>query len=277
MSSSGTGLSKKPQTPIPNDPFDRQRCIEGWDQDLMEKQCAFVLGVGGLGCGIAMTLARLGIGKMILLDFDTVDVTNLNRQLLFDKSHVGKKKVEAGAEGLKAHLVGDTKIEVMHMNVLSEWGKVVEKAKECTVIFNNIDIGGYFDYAVIALAKSLGNVPVGAGSSYARTWVAEYFSGAKDDSSFSFVNADGDKSIFEKLSPDKIQSYKDLSFLPKDDTPPTRNIGSNALVCTCASVMTVNAWVQSLFGEEMPNYTKFDMVSFKKPGDTLTWGHEMFR
>ena len=42
-----------------------------------------VAGLGGLGSNIAVMLARSGIGKLLLVDFDTVDVTNLNRQMYF--------------------------------------------------------------------------------------------------------------------------------------------------------------------------------------------------
>ena len=42
-----------------------------------------------------MGLARLGVKKLILLDKDVVDVTNLNRQILFNPSQIGSKKVEA--------------------------------------------------------------------------------------------------------------------------------------------------------------------------------------
>ena len=263
---------------IPNDPFDRQRCVANWDQALLERQTALLLGVGGLGCGIALILARLGVGKIILVDKDVVDVTNLNRQLLFSPSSVGSTKVDAAFEGIQAHLVGKhTAVERHHMDVLQRWPDVVRMAGEATVIFNNIDIGGYFDFAVISLAKALGGKPVGAGSSYARSWVAEYFSGRPGVGSFSYSNPPGsDAEVLARLAPDKVAAQEDLLFCPKDDTPPTRTIGSNALVCTAAAVMTTNAWVQSLFGAEMPNYTKFDVVSFAEPGDTITWGHELF-
>ncbi len=42
-----------------------------------------VAGLGGLGSNIAVMLARCGIGKLLLVDFDVVDVTNLNRQMYF--------------------------------------------------------------------------------------------------------------------------------------------------------------------------------------------------
>ena len=53
-----------------------------------------VCGLGGLGSNIATSLARAGIGKLILIDFDKVDITNLHRQQ-YKVSQVGKFKTEA--------------------------------------------------------------------------------------------------------------------------------------------------------------------------------------
>jgi adenylyltransferase/sulfurtransferase len=54
------------------------------------------LGVGGLGCGVAMGLARLGVRKLIMIDRDVVDESNLNRQILFTREDIGKPKAETG-------------------------------------------------------------------------------------------------------------------------------------------------------------------------------------
>ena len=56
-----------------------------------------VAGLGGLGSNISVTLARSGVGKLLLVDFDIVDVTNLNRQMYFIE-HLGKPKTEALTE-----------------------------------------------------------------------------------------------------------------------------------------------------------------------------------
>ena len=53
-----------------------------------------IAGLGGLGSNIAVMLARSGIGKLLLVDFDVVDVTNLNRQMYFIPQ-LGKPKAEA--------------------------------------------------------------------------------------------------------------------------------------------------------------------------------------
>ena len=59
-----------------------------------------VCGLGGLGSNIAVSLARAGIGKLILIDFDRVDVTNLHRQQ-YKASQIGMYKTEALSENLK--------------------------------------------------------------------------------------------------------------------------------------------------------------------------------
>ena len=58
-----------------------------------------VCGLGGLGSNIAISLARAGIGKLILIDFDRVDITNLHRQQ-YKADQIGKFKSEALAENL---------------------------------------------------------------------------------------------------------------------------------------------------------------------------------
>lgn len=59
-----------------------------------------ICGLGGLGSHIAVSLARAGIGKLILLDFDRVDITNLHRQQ-YKASQVGRYKTEALSENLR--------------------------------------------------------------------------------------------------------------------------------------------------------------------------------
>jgi len=256
-------------------PFQRQMGIDGWNQPLIENQICLVLGAGGIGSAVAFALARLGVSKIILWDFDTVDVTNLNRQILFSKEQVGLLKVEAAAEGLKTHLVGSTKVETHNADALKNWSKIVELAKESTVIFNGIDVGSYFDYAVISLAKSLG-IPYASGSSYSRTWIFEYYTGKKTDSSFSYTNRPGNNEIINKLHPSKITSLPELD-IPHDPKPDTQTIGSNVLVCAMAGLHTVNAWVQGLMGLEMPNWCKGDMNLFWKEGEgVLAWPHSLF-
>ena len=59
-----------------------------------------ICGLGGLGSNIAIALARAGIGRLILIDFDRVDITNLNRQQ-YKAYQIGMYKTEALSENLK--------------------------------------------------------------------------------------------------------------------------------------------------------------------------------
>ena len=61
---------------------------------------ALVVGLGGIGCPAALYLATSGTGTLILNDFDTVDVTNLARQVLFTPSDVGRRKAGVAADRL---------------------------------------------------------------------------------------------------------------------------------------------------------------------------------
>ena len=58
-----------------------------------------ICGLGGLGSNIAIALARAGIGKLLLIDFDRVDITNLHRQQ-YKANQIGRCKTEALAENL---------------------------------------------------------------------------------------------------------------------------------------------------------------------------------
>jgi tRNA threonylcarbamoyladenosine dehydratase len=69
--------------------------------DFYRQQTVAVFGIGGVGSFTAEALARAGIGHLVLIDFDTVDITNINRQLLATDLTVGQPKTAVMAERLK--------------------------------------------------------------------------------------------------------------------------------------------------------------------------------
>ena len=60
------------------------------------------IGAGGLGSPLALYLGAAGVGTMGIVDFDVVDYTNLQRQIIHSTADVGKKKLDSAAEKLKA-------------------------------------------------------------------------------------------------------------------------------------------------------------------------------
>src|SRR5438874_9547769 len=71
-------------------------------QDRFGKSHALIVGIGGLGNPVAQFLAAAGVGTLTLVDADRVDLTNLQRQILFDTASVGRPKVEAAGARIAA-------------------------------------------------------------------------------------------------------------------------------------------------------------------------------
>src|SRR5213593_3665423 len=77
------------------------------------------IGAGGLGSPLALYLAAAGVGKIGIVDFDVVDVTNLQRQILHSTETVGKPKLESARDRLKA-LNPDVQMELYDAKLTSE-------------------------------------------------------------------------------------------------------------------------------------------------------------
>ena len=82
------------------------------DIDMMKLHNAKVMvcGTGGVGSFVAEALARSGIGHLVLVDFDTIEASNLNRQLMTDKTNIGNKKALELKKRLE--LISDARVDV---------------------------------------------------------------------------------------------------------------------------------------------------------------------
>lgn len=66
-------------------------------QERLLASCVLIIGMGGLGCPAGLYLAAAGIGHLVFADADTVELSNLQRQIAFDSTDIGQPKVEAAA------------------------------------------------------------------------------------------------------------------------------------------------------------------------------------
>ncbi len=110
-------------------------------EDLQEKftsATVAICGLGGLGSNIAVALARAGVGRLVLVDFDKVDITNLHRQQ-YKAEQIGRYKTEALAENLK-EISPYTEI-VLHTVKLTEENTVdlLEDADIICEAFDNVE------------------------------------------------------------------------------------------------------------------------------------------
>jgi adenylyltransferase/sulfurtransferase len=103
-------------------------------QECIKSSRVIIVGAGGLGCPVAVYLASAGVGNIGIIDFDNVDVSNLQRQILYDDKDVGKSKVEIAKE----------KIERLNSEI-----KVITYNEKLTSL-NALDVLKYYDVVVDA-------------------------------------------------------------------------------------------------------------------------------
>jgi sulfur carrier protein ThiS adenylyltransferase len=95
-----------------------------------------IAGAGGLGSNCAVALARTGIGKLVIADFDIVSLDNLNRQYYFT-DQVGQKKVYALKDNLK-RINPDVEVEIHNLKL--EPGNIPGVFKSCSIIVEAFDL-----------------------------------------------------------------------------------------------------------------------------------------
>jgi adenylyltransferase/sulfurtransferase len=108
--------------------------IEG--QERLRGSSALVVGAGGLGCPAALYLAASGIGRIVLADPDSVDLTNLQRQILYRTDKVGAPKVDAARAALNAL---NPEVEVATLQSRLDLSAAVRLAGEADVVLDCSD------------------------------------------------------------------------------------------------------------------------------------------
>jgi molybdopterin/thiamine biosynthesis adenylyltransferase len=125
--------------------------VEG--QERLRAAHALVVGAGGLGCPAALYLAASGIGKLTIADSDKVDLTNLQRQVLYRSDNVGAVKVEAARAALKA-INPDVEIVPLHQRV-KDFSVLVKKADVVLDCSDNFATRHALNRACVAAKKPL--------------------------------------------------------------------------------------------------------------------------
>ncbi|HEU5107314.1 MAG TPA: ThiF family adenylyltransferase, partial [Micromonosporaceae bacterium] len=91
--------------------------VSTWDPQLRLRSAAVTLvGLGGTGGNAALALAASGVGTLHCVDCDTVELSNLNRQILYTEADIGRPKIDAAAERLRA-LNSDITVTTQHERI----------------------------------------------------------------------------------------------------------------------------------------------------------------
>ncbi len=118
--------------------YSRQIMLPDVDIDGQEKLLGsrvLIMGLGGLGSPVAIYLAAAGVGHLVLADFDTVELTNLQRQIVHGSDDIGRSKVESARDSL---LANNPEIEVsciagvMDDEELEQQVRLADAVVDCT-------------------------------------------------------------------------------------------------------------------------------------------------
>ncbi|WP_318390007.1 molybdopterin-synthase adenylyltransferase MoeB [Enterobacter sp.] len=132
--------------------YNRQIVLRGFDFDGQERLKAarvLVVGLGGLGCAAAQYLAAAGVGHLTLLDFDTVSLSNLQRQTLHSDATLGQPKVESAHAALariNPHVTFTTLNTQLEGEALNQQIAAHDLVLDCTdnvAIRNQLNAGCY--------------------------------------------------------------------------------------------------------------------------------------
>lgn len=106
---------------IDDDRYSRLRLIAWWDQQRLADATVLVVGAGALGNEVIKNLALLGVGRVLIIDFDTIESSNLSRSVLFRDSDCGDSKAEVAARAA-TDLNADVKFIPMSADVITDIG-----------------------------------------------------------------------------------------------------------------------------------------------------------
>jgi molybdopterin-synthase adenylyltransferase len=108
--------------------------IEG--QEKLQSARALIIGLGGLGSPVAMYLAAAGVGTLVLVDFDKVDLTNLQRQIVHTTERIGMPKVDSARQSLNAL---NPEIEIITIDQALEGEALSEQVSLADVVIDGSD------------------------------------------------------------------------------------------------------------------------------------------
>lgn len=106
---------------VVEDRFSRFRLIPWWDQKKLQAARVLVIGAGALGNEILKNLALLGFERIVVVDLDRIEESNLSRTILFNRNDVGEFKADVAARGVKA-LAPAAKVKPLVANVVQDCG-----------------------------------------------------------------------------------------------------------------------------------------------------------
>jgi molybdopterin/thiamine biosynthesis adenylyltransferase len=121
---------------LEEDRYARLRLIPWWDQERLAAARVLVVGAGALGNELCKNLALLGVGRIMVVDMDSIEDTNLTRSVFFRHRDQGQPKAEVIARAVR-DLNPDVRIEARVANVIHDLGQGV--FRDMDIVFGGLD------------------------------------------------------------------------------------------------------------------------------------------
>ena len=109
------------ESDLREDRYSRLRLIPWWDQQKIANCRLLVVGAGALGNEILKNAALLGFRKVIVVDLDQIEESNLSRTILYREEHIGRGKAEVAAQAYRG-LLRDAQVEPLQLNIVNNCG-----------------------------------------------------------------------------------------------------------------------------------------------------------
>lgn len=119
-----------------------------------------VAGLGGMGSNVAEILVRLGVGHIKIADPDTIDLSNINRQVIANQTTIGKKKAVAAIQELR-NVAQDFELVVYDQGVATE--NVEEFVSDVDLVIDEIDVFPLKSHVLLHSAARQKNLPIYSG------------------------------------------------------------------------------------------------------------------
>jgi molybdopterin/thiamine biosynthesis adenylyltransferase len=134
--------------------YARQLIAEDWKQEKLKAAKVLIAGIGALGSVVSTNLVSLGIGEIILVDFDTVEISNLNRQFIFREKDIDRPKATVASEYLR-ELNPDVRIQVYNADLHTIPKAVFESCNVIVDCLDTFEVRRWLNSVCISLKKPL--------------------------------------------------------------------------------------------------------------------------
>lgn len=165
-------------------------------KSILNRKTVGIAGCGGLGSNCAEALARIGVGKLIIVDFDAIDASNLNRQYFFWEQ-IGQQKVFALADNI--HYIDPT-VEVVPHDLKLGPAEIISIFADCDVIVEAFDLAGMKQMIIETVGTEFPDKPLVIGNGMAGWGNSNSIKSEKVAENI-YVCGDGVAEISEELPP----------------------------------------------------------------------------